>query len=131
MSTPNVGDSLFIRRNCGSWGRPTFAKVTVEKVSPKGQLTVKWASGTTTRFMPMPDGKEVGGSKYHCDYLDTMPFAEREAYLALEQRVDAAVKAVAAVKAPEWSAENKASLTATVAELYAALDAARSLVEAI
>jgi hypothetical protein len=125
-----AGDEIYVARFTGHDMSYTPAKVV--KVTPAGLVDVAIGSQeTTTRFRA--DGKLQGGDRYRDYELDSIPFAERKAYLAREGRLRQAAYAVSAIKAEggvnaRWGTDG---LIDELKRLQDLLDAARAKVEEV
>jgi hypothetical protein len=132
-----VGQKIFIK-HFGSWNW-YYTPAVVAKVSPAGLVDVKF--GYTLEDNANPPKRFLANGKiqkkkgvYESDYeIDTMPFDERVAALASEERAKSAAAALSLVKPEEriraeWG---KDGLLAEVARLQTLLDTARTAVEEI
>lgn len=132
FSNLKAGDKVYVIRS-SSWDA-NFLASTVTNVTPKGFMDVKIGTNpdaVPTRFRP--DGEELGGDRYRCYTLDSMPFEERSAEIAKEGRAKHAAGLIRDVKLAgevrhSWGKE---ALQKAVEELAVKLEAARAAVEAI
>ncbi len=130
MRQLTVGESVYMVRYNG-YGN-SYTAGSVVKVTPSGMADVA-ANGTTytTRFNK--DGYEVGKEKFRRYDIDEMPFDERTALLAKEERRKNAAHALKYIKPAELNTlhADKESMLSEVKRMRDELDAAVLLVEAI
>ena len=100
----------------------------VTKVTPTGQVTVKYTHGEPDVFLQ--DGRQRGSSRYSGPHIDMdMTFEERVEWIKAQKRVNAACAALSIIVVGRYA--DKQSLAAEVKRLQGLLNAARALVEAI
>lgn len=131
MRKLTVGEKVYVVHS-GSWSC-SYHEGTVVKTTPTGYVDVQIGfASKPTRFKP--DGREMGASYSYAEQIDDTPFEERKAQLEQEQR---AAKATAALQKVHFEVGGrfahwgKEELQKKAAELQAALDEAKQLIEAI
>jgi hypothetical protein len=122
----NVGDKIYVRR-FGSWNW-FYSPVEVVKKTTSGMIDVQfYPDGPLKRFRA--NGKEVGKNDEY--ELDDIPFTERAAKLAAEERAKEAADAIRRVQGSAKGEWGKAHLLEEVERLQGLLNIAREAVESI
>ena len=125
-----IGDRVFVSRS-SSWNM-RYMPGKVFKITPSGMVDILInGSMAPTRFR---NGREIGGSFLgYFLVLDHLPYEEREALIAKEDRAKAAAAAINAIKPEErvqhtWSKE---LMVEEVLKLQMKLDEAKNAVDTI
>ena len=135
--TYSKGDKVFIATMHGCWD-PTYNKGVVSHVTPSGLVDVLIGAATSPTRFRSSDGRPLG-DKYSRDYLDNIPYNEREAELVRRRGPQwdqgrNAVWAILAVRSgslnidADWS---KSDLTREISALEDKLATARAAVDMI
>lgn len=124
-----AGDKVFIAHYYGGWSGPGYTPSTISKITPSGIIDVLIGfSKEPTRFSA--EGRERG--KFSRRQIDTeMTFAEREADLERNKRIEAANAALQSIAPEKLRRPERSDLVKEIERLRILLEKADKLIEAI